>query len=134
MPGLTTFREDAVAAANAHRVVRQPSCGLATCLHSERVMASHCKSERTLPVLEQRCCRQIELNHCHCSQGWLGDMEKQVRMAERALLYQLAFVVDAALPYAAVDTMVQHARSFDERTFPNRVEIIQSCWNFINDR
>ena len=57
-----------------------------------------------------------------------------MRMAERALLYQLAFVVDAALPYAAVDTMVQHARSYDERTFPNRKEIIQSCWNFINDR
>jgi len=61
-------------------------------------------------------------------------MEKQVRIAERALLYQLAFVVDAPLPYAAVDTMVQHAQHFDERAFPNRAGIIQSCWNFINDR
>ncbi len=61
-------------------------------------------------------------------------MEEQVRIAERALLYQLAFVVDAALPYAAVDTMVQHARHFDEHVFPNRGDIIQSCWNFINDR
>ena len=64
----------------------------------------------------------------------MSKMEDQVRMAERALLYQLGFVVEVVLPYAAVDTMVAHGQSFDEATFPNRKEIIQTCWNFINDR
>ena len=54
------------------------------------------------------------------SQGWMSKMEDQVRMAERALLYQLGFVVHVALPYDCVDTMVVYAWKWDKRTFPNR--------------
>ena len=69
-----------------------------------------------------------------CRQAWVSKMEDHVRMAERALLYQLGFVLHVALPYAAIDAMIEHARGWGPDAFPNRQEIIQTAWNFINDR
>ena len=67
-------------------------------------------------------------------QVWLAKTEEQVRMAERALLYQLGFVFHAALPYTPLDTMIEHARRYSEQVFPNRKEVVQTAWNFLNDR